>query len=255
MDKRTIKMRTAICFGGELRTIEQTLPLIQERILSHFSNYDIFFFTWTDDPNLKSIKYLLKTNKVVDFDWEPRKSFDIKTMFPNKPLDIQWQCIPRQLYCIKKVNDIKSQYEKDNNFKYDMVVRIRPDLLVIHDSWLDENIETLDMKNNIYMLDHDKWHGCCDRFFISSSENMDFISNGINDLTHYSEIGGRNYGEGFLQFLINYHLDISITELSLKTCLLRNNGVREGELIHIEQGTIERHEDGKIWHKIQGSYI
>ena len=153
------------------------------------------------------------------------------------------------------MNDLKSKYEKDNNFKYDIVIRLRPDLLVIQDSWLDENIETLDMKNNIYMLDHDNWHGCCDRFYISSSDNMDNISNGIEYLRDYSIIGGRNYGEGFLQFMINFHTSMKINELQLKTCLLRTTGEKEGELIHIENGIIERQENGKIWHKINGCYI
>ena len=202
-----------------------------------------------------SMKCLLKTNKVADFHLEPRKSFNIETLFPNKPWDIQWEYIPRQLYCVKRVNDLKSKYEKENNFKYDLVVRIRPDLLIINDSWLDENIETLDMENTMYMLDHDKWHGYCDRFYISGSENMDYISNGIEYLNEYSGAGGRSYGEGFLQFIINFHTSGIIKELELKTCLLRTNGEKEGEIIHIENGTIEKHENGKIWHKINGDYI
>jgi hypothetical protein len=245
--------KTAICLSGELRSIDKTFPLIEKNILSRFSDYDIFYFTWTDDPDLDKLRVLIKTGRVKDLDLKARMSFNEDEYFPKKPLKTNYQNIIRQLYCLKQVNDLKSQYEDENNFKYDIVVRIRPDLLLLNDSSLPENFEQSDF-NYLHLLNHDNWHGYCDRFYVSNSPNMDILSNRINDVRYYSESGGSQQYEAFLKFISVWH-DIDIKRINtLKTCLLRTNGVTEGEIVAVERGEIEIRPDG-IYHLLDENYI
>jgi hypothetical protein len=181
-------------------------------------------------------------------------TFDEGQLFPFKPIkDINYQFIPRQLYCVKQANVLKQNYEQKNGFKYDIVVRIRPDLFLLDDTALDNDIENQEM-DSVYMLDHDNWHGYCDRFYFSNSENMDMITDQFDWINYYSKIGGRNYGEGLLQFVTDYQ-GINVKRVGLKTCLLRTNGEQEGELIHAKNGTIRVEEDGRIFHLVDNSYI
>ena len=241
-------MRTAICFSGEFRSLDKTFHLLEKNILSKFKDYDIFFFAWEDDANLDKQNILLETGKLNIFCHQSRKELN-----PDLVNEHATQGMFRQLYCLRQCNKLKQEYEKENNFKYDIVVRVRPDLLLLEDTSLPKNIEEFDF-SKLWVLNHDDWHGLCDRFYITNSKNMDLIADGYDLLPYYIKMGGNSFYERFLMFLVHYH-GIEVETLnSLKTCLLRVNGERVGELIHIEQGIIERREDG-IWHRALESYI
>jgi hypothetical protein len=83
---------------------------------------------------------------------------------------------------------------------------------------------------------------------------MDNVTSMFDHVLFYSAIGGKNYGEGLLKFVVDYY-ELSVAKLSLKTSLLRVNGEEEGELVHIEKGTIEKHANGRIFHIPSGNYI
>lgn len=245
--------KTAICFSGELRSIDKTFPILESNILSKFSDYDIFYFTWADDPDIDKLKYLIKTNRIKDIEIKSRETFDEDFFFPKKPLKTNFQSIIRQLYCLKKVNDLKCQYELEHDFKYDIVVRIRPDLNLLDDTKLSEDFEKKDF-SKLYLLDHDNWHGFSDRFYVSNSSNMDILSNRIEVLQKYSDMGGSQQYEAFLQY-VTIDNDIEVERIEgLKTCLQRNDGSQAGELISIKNGEIEWR-DGGIFHISSGNFI
>lgn len=245
--------KTAICFSGELRSIDVTLPLLEKNVFSRFSDYDIFCFTWTDDPDIAKIQHLIRTGKVKDIELQPRKSFDVDKFFPKKPIKTNYETIIRQLYCVKRANSIKTTYAIDNKINYDIVVRVRPDLLVLNDTFLPEDFEKRDF-NYIHLLDHDNWHGSCDRFYVSNNKNMDIISTRMDYLNYYSRSGGSQQHEAFLKFTTVW-CEIEEKRIEgLKTCLLRTDGTKEGEIISVEKGEIEMREDG-IYHLITQAYI
>lgn len=246
-------MRTAFCFSGELRTLDRTIKLIETNVFSKFSDYDIFCFTWEDDPDIDKIEYLKNTGRLIKFKTEPRKTFDEDIIFPKKVMPIVYQGIPRQLYGVQQSNILKYEHEINENFTYDIVVRIRPDLLILNESELEDDIEQYDLAK-IYTLSHDEWHGVCDRFYISNSKNANLLSNNIDYLPYYSTIGGKGYGEEYLLFMINFH-GLEYKKLSsLQTCLLRKDGSKEGEIIHHNEGTIIRLPEG-IWHTKLKAFI
>lgn len=243
-------MKIAVCFSGELRSIEHTFPLIKRYILDHLPSYDSFVHLWIDDTNIKKLPILIRNANIKDLLMEDRQTFD-KTLYFN-PLNIEMnhQAILRQLYCVQQVNNLKCLYEKDNSFIYDWVIRIRPDLLILE----EYKFEISKLRNtNLYLLDHDHWHGYCDRFYFSNSKDMDILSNRIDRLKYYSNLGGSMQYEGFLKFVADYN-DLSIKEISMKTCLLRENGDKAGEIIAIQNGDIEKIGD-RWWHIKQNNFI
>lgn len=86
-------------------------------------------------------------------------------------------------YSRKKVCELKRKQEQLNNSKYDIVVLCRPDLGYIY----TENFELPDLnKIDTKYLYSIYWNqlnaGMADWFFVSSSENIDFISSIYDEL-------------------------------------------------------------------------
>jgi hypothetical protein len=139
-----------------------------------------------------------------------------------------FQSILKQYYCLKRVNDLKCQWEDKYNFKYDLVIRLRPDLLFLtKDQLYVDEINT----KCFYTLDHDHWGGYSDRLYMSNSQNMDIISNRLELQKRYSDLGGIGQYERFLQYIVDIN-GIEMREIpKLQTCLLRTNDICKGELI------------------------
>lgn len=188
-----------------------------------FSDYDIFCHTWSDDPDINKLMYFKNDENTKDILLEDRKTFEIKEYYHNKRNEVNIQGMLRQLYCLKKCNKLKCSYEENNNFKYDVVVRIRPDIIILNDTTIEKNIKDWDMKNYVYTSDHDDHHGYNDRFYFSNSENMDFLCNRIDILDDYSLRGGMFHYETFFKYCVD-NFNLKICRSRLEFGLLRNNG-------------------------------
>jgi hypothetical protein len=89
-------------------------------------------------------------------------------------------------YSRKKVCELKNQFAKNNNVKYDIIVLCRPDLGYIS----TENFEIPDLNkidnNYLYSMYWNQLNaGLADWFFISNNENIDFISRIYDKLLIY----------------------------------------------------------------------
>lgn len=206
-------MKIAFCLSGQPRWLDHGL----QNIKSAFSSYDIDYFvhTWWD-KSLVNKKTTLNSNR--SFLWEentlekiiseltpkgiisePPKTFSVyndanyETLTPNS--------VHSMFYSIMVSNEIKKLYEKVNNFKYDLVIRCRFDI-VFH--VFNLNLYSLDSNNKIYTYHTGAEQLPNDHFAISSSVNMDYYCDLYNNLEKY-------YREGFRGFigerLLNYHLN------------------------------------------------
>lgn len=224
-------MRTAFCFSGELRSIDKTYDILKERLFYAFSNYDIFYHTWSDDPDLHKLHFIENDSHTKNISVEDRITLHEREIYQkNKRNEVFIQGLLRQLYCLKKCNEMKSKFEIDNNFKYDIVVRIRPDILILGDSFLEENVESWDMEKYIYVADHDDHHGYNDRFYFSNSQNMDFISNRLDLIDYYMDIGGVFHYETFFKFCVHYR-NLLVCRSDIEFALLRTDETLSGELV------------------------
>lgn len=199
--------------------------------MSRFSDYDIFYHTWSDDPDFSKLSFIENDPNTKNILIEDRITLpERKNYEKNKRKEVSVQGMLRQLYCLKTCNNLKKEYEKENNFKYDIVVRMRPDLLLINNTSLEKSAEFWDMKNYLYTTDHDDYYGYNDRFYFSNSENMDFLSNRLDLLDYYVDIGGVFHYETFFKFCIKY-INLDVCRSNMQFGLLRNNGTISSELI------------------------
>jgi hypothetical protein len=215
-------MKVAVCFSGELRSIEKCFPIIQSNVLDNILEYDLFYFTWTDDPDLNKLHWIEKHPNLKELQLEKRKDFD-ETPFLNKKMrhEVKILGMLRQLYCLQMSNNLKIQYEKVHGFVYDWVIRIRPDMFIINDTSfkIEDNMDN----SKVYIPRHDNHYGYNDRFYVCSSSNMDILCDRLHKLLFYSEIGGIIHYEKFFKFTVDYN-GLEVERIDLRFQLLRTNG-------------------------------
>ena len=142
---------------------------IFEFIIHKNPNYKIDFFCHCWNIDLK--------NDIENI-YNPKKSlFEDNNNYKN---DINKRCKNKTDFggissalSIKKTIELKEEYEKENNFEYDIVILYRYDVLLWKDVILD-NYKKL-KSNNIYVNAHPKGHG--DFHFIMTNNNSLIFKN------------------------------------------------------------------------------
>lgn len=133
-------------------------------------------------------------------------------------------------YKIKACNDLKKEFELRNNFKYDFVIRIRPDLhlkseldLTFHNQMVDNSIFCKSgMKADDYIFD---------QFFFGDSLSMDKISNIWDDLSWYWSKENNEFTNDekrTIGYLLNHHCiinNIKIKQVDVQSTLLEDSKV------------------------------
>jgi hypothetical protein len=196
-------MKVAICFSGQVRpdTFQKSYDSIYNNIIKHH-NPDIFVHSWLD--NGKDAKELI-----------------IKTYNPKKIiLEECSEKIPYKNYIpmfksIFESNKLKKQYEVENNFKYDVVIRLRFDIMI-------QEIQTFspyDMnKLNINKTTMFGKEWLVDIFAFGSSEIMNIYSDLINNIDSTIKMVNENNqtlcGEVILtNYIMSQSVDFQYTNL------------------------------------------
>jgi hypothetical protein len=212
-------MKIALCLSGQPRFIEDGYKDLYNNLLSKY-NVDCFIHTWWDPEmenkdmntldmsNPSGRSYIYKNNTIdllykfyhpKKFIIEEQKQFkifdNVDYRQPNKTISV-----PSFLYSIKKSNELKTEYEKENNFYYDAVIRCRTDIKII-------NFELDKIKNMDYI--YTDVVGLAknfpnDQLAISSSKNMNYYSTLYDYIETYINEGNSIFvGE----HLLKYHLE------------------------------------------------
>jgi hypothetical protein len=118
----------------------------------------------------------------------------------------------KMMYSLYKVNELKTQYEIENNFVYDLVIRTRPDLMLHNE--LDLNNIKQHLTNNKKIISTPDNTRCgppasiSDLMAVSSSKNMDIYCNLYEEAYEYYTSGVGFHPEGLLAcHLLTYNLD------------------------------------------------
>jgi len=186
-------------------TLKYASKFLKKYVLDN-NDVDVFVFSWQVDKLEEFKKYLNpKKIKVI-----PQIDFEIPKHLKGKN-DKRVTAHYSRWYGFKEVMKLKKEYEKENDFKYDLVVNARFDLcynkpfdfcclptnqfhIPIHPNkptygWPNENSE---------ILDH---------IFASSSENMDNYSSLFSFLSEYTMPGYcQQWNVISHHFLMVYHL-------------------------------------------------
>ncbi len=181
-------MRIALCVTGQPRTWKRCYQTWIDAV-SHLGEVDIFYHMWDFNTHPNMAASLLKT-KLENVPITDEERFDLLTTLqpkahliepaiqmsrPNVKNPISWWA-RSQFLGIKKCALLKRQYEIDNNFEYDMVVRIRTDLVLNHKiENINLNPETLYTCVNQHDPEY-KTFRIGDIFYYSNSYTYDMAS-------------------------------------------------------------------------------
>jgi len=183
-------MRIAIQLSGQPRFTGDF-----DFFLKNLKGYDQadWFCYITNNNNVSSVKLPLDQWKNFEKDWAVNK---LQSRLPNNNFvtafaisDCEQVKLPieppecphgfyKMWYNIYQSNQLRLVYEKTNDIKYDMIIRVRPDVGL--EDELDLNL-LKDMDNSI-IFPQNQWAGhttnpqACDQFAISLSESMNIYS-------------------------------------------------------------------------------
>ena len=181
-------MKIALCISGQIRNaICQAYPFIKKNILDD-NDVDVFLHTWKEKGRVDATWYqsdaIHSTQDYLDcIELLQPKSFlieqpDILFDSPKDSLNYSNRKIYNfQYYSMRQSFELKMDYEKKRNIKYDFCIRSRYDFAINQKI----NFNNLS-KEKMYCIDihHDSEH-FNDQFWISSSENADKISDLVNN--------------------------------------------------------------------------
>ncbi len=218
-------MRTAICFNGLVgsthgkshdlqgdfkKCFEISSPLYREHIIDK-NDTDIFVHSWSTILENEIINTYNPKKHLI----EPQIIFDIPGYVGGD--ENRTQSHYSRWYSAKKVIDLKNEYEKENNFKYDCVMLARFDLAWQSDLIFDEydhkyfwtgmwpkkildgrtlhDLEYWQLRDTHSTFDT-VWHGyphtddgLLGTWFFSNSENMNNFSRLFDNLNEYTKLG------------------------------------------------------------------
>lgn len=126
-----------------------------------------------------------------------------------------WKGNIPMFYKMNGCNRMKSEYEAENRFTYDLVIKLRPDMIVRRE-----------LPKSVLRSPDTLWHSVCminedvqvsDKFAVSSSENMDYYTSVWDRLNEYWESplgdgGWKNVRVG--ERLMRHHMEQ--TEIKLR---------------------------------------
>lgn len=198
-------MRVALCIIGQPRHFEETFPSIFKNIIKP-NNADVFFHCWYDpeeageeikngglcyyknrkkgfimpkglDKNLvelyKPKKYIIEKQRFLKIESDKMKGVDCTTGLS-------------MYYSIMKSHDLVREYENENNFRYDFIIKIRYDMYceepLIMKKYNPKVMNNPHFPNKQHLTNH-----IDDRIWFSSSENMYKVSRGYLEVENYVE--------------------------------------------------------------------
>ena len=247
-------MKIAICLSGQPRFIEKGVENFKKNILN-YENIDIFIHSWFDENNKNiefdsSQSYLnFKVGKQNEntlqlfndlfpkkIKLEKPKNFEELSHLPDLPTAKQTK-LASMFYSIYEANQLKKQYEQENNFIYDLVIKTRID--INYNEQLDIFKIAKDInKNNIfaskkyqecrmndsYPTKSEFYYGSLsDTWFMTSSENMNKCCDIYPNFEKiYNDIYPFPYAEAYLGYLSRGVTKIDISMIDLDYNLIRN---------------------------------
>lgn len=186
-------MRIAVCLNGQPRTWQKCLPNWLEKI-AHQGQVDFFFHFW-DYNTLPS--FLASHNggmKIEDEPLDPIEKWEIvdalkpkKYKFESRKKIEYWNCnIPpdkqfghwcaEQFYSLYYASLLKREYEMENKFQYDVVIKLRTDL------WIENDFVIQKPEPNTMYSAHCSWdhtynvYRVGDIFYYADSHTFDEIA-------------------------------------------------------------------------------
>jgi len=198
-----MKKRLALCYSGQPRYIKENIHNHWEHILEpNINDYEIDMFChfWYKD-NISGFydhqqfkgkqdgdekDFFLSLPYVKKYVFEEQKQFDVNDLRPDNRWPHPVFNTVSMYYSLEKSNDLKSEYEKENNFEYDCCVRIRSDLI------FQKNIKFNEYDMNVLNIEQGNpnvKYSMSDFFAFGNSDIMNKFSKTYSKIYDYSKEG------------------------------------------------------------------
>ena len=139
-------MKVALCISGKLGDWDQCADSILQNIITPLRP-DIFLATW-DDEDYQNFVQFYKPKKWITFNFKEKKK-----ALNNLIFDVIQQpsagLVP-MLYNIHACNNLRVQHEHTTKTNYDLIIRMRPDVMVLEQIKIHEIRDCI--KNNLIRL-------------------------------------------------------------------------------------------------------
>jgi hypothetical protein len=241
-------MKVALCISGQPRGLETSLEHVIKNVIEPNNIEDIFIHTWYH-PDWDNVpfnssqpahedgrlgKWQSNTDKIILSHLNPKKyifekpnSFE-KYKNHSGPSSAVQTSIISQLYGVWKANELKKEYEQQEGFKYDVVIRARFDLYYFEPFVLSSHINKENINSGIFtsrkfqgVREHDSYNtstgetysSMTDKFIFGSSENMDKVCDMYPNFDElYDILYPLNYGECYMGYQVrkkhNFHVNM-----------------------------------------------
>ena len=227
-------MKVAICLSGHFRSYEKCLNTLKNSILNNF-DIDIFIYTWNTigfDGNRGDSHLINKRLNISDITnlYQPKKisiefqkKWDASKYINKKNSGLRdSEILLGMFYGIYKSNELKSRFEIENNFKYDIVIRSRPDIF-FESNLYHKDLINVKTSSGIWIPKFGNYNGLNDQFAYGDSNSMDLYSNIYNNLDKYYDLGCDWHAETMTKYNANYY-NLNIFRTNLQYKLLRADG-------------------------------
>ena len=184
-------MKVALLLHGLTRRYDMSFPFIKENIIDKL-NADTFISCWDNQVKEEEIgkgenlnlKKMINLYNPTRYDEEIYNEEIEKNFTSEKYLNIfnqpqvhyknNWSRLFAFYYKVWKSNELKSQYEFEKNFKYDVVIKWRTDVL-IKDVLTKELLNEIKNDNNSIYMPFGHCGETNDMVYMANSNTMDKI--------------------------------------------------------------------------------
>jgi hypothetical protein len=230
-----MKKKIALCFSGDLRTIDKTIDNILENLINPLEKefeVHIFFSTWNID-NKETINNIQSKLTNLIFEEEVKMDNFFITNYSNDNYRKDSLMCPStpynasaMWYKVWKSKELYLDYSKQNDIEYSCVFRLRPD--IVYNEKIDTSLVHESINNNkIYMS---RWHGLyesvtfqlLDHFAFGSLDNMKILQDTYLNIPKFNKDNVVCSAEGYLNEQIK---SIELERINFSYSVQRDNKI------------------------------
>ena len=154
-------------------------------------------------------QYLPNNHTVVSLELADQTSVPVVTVESNKCETVIFNNVWKMWYSQYMANKLKIAHEQENNFKYDLVIKIRPDVALLNQVDLKHMKQYFDKESNLVLMSHNKRCGygvsISDTNAITTSDNMNIYADIYNQAVDHHARGCIFHPETMLAKHLEYN--------------------------------------------------
>jgi len=227
-------MKLALIMYGHMRTYEKCFPFLKDNLLS-IHNPDVFIHTWDEresstvswhNRHMEDKSTLSDEEREKIKEWYNPVAIEFGTQDPPEEDSVTENngvSVSGQMYMYASMNraaELKSIHERHNDFKYDAVIKLRPDIKIAKKFEFgeineDEVVIVGNRGSKEFSQNMDDYRAC-DIINVATSATMTEICT-IQDFKKYFIDGINNdkvVHSGFVGHLVDLGLDIRFLDYS-----------------------------------------